>query len=437
MGYFCKIRRAAPALILLSAFAVSCGSPAAGGSERTGGGGPGGEPKQAPIAITVAKSEGRSVPATLSATGSLTANETSDIAPKVAGKVSNVSVNVGQFVSQGAVIAKIDDTNARIQLASAQASVRQAQAGVRQAEARLGLGVNGRFEASTIPEVRAANANYQQALAELKQAENNEQRYRELIESGDVAMMTYEQYRTARDTARSRAANARNQLDVAVNAARQNNQAIASAKTAVDSAQQLVVQAQQAIGDTVIRAPFPGYISDRPTAVGEFVTSASIVATILRANPIKAQIQVAEADVPSITIGRGVSAEVDAFKDRKFAGTVSAVNPAVDPTSRSAIVEALIENGDNALRSGMFVTVQITREGGTTGVFVPISAVYNDKTTQSYRVFVILDGIAKLRVVQLGAEENGFYQILNGIAADETVAISNADKLFEGAAVTF
>ena len=94
-----------------------------------------------------------------------------------------LSVNVGQFVSQGAVIAKIDDTDARMQLASAQASVRQAQAAVRQAEAESGLGPTARFNASTIPEVRAANANYQQALAEQKQAETNEQRYRELIEA--------------------------------------------------------------------------------------------------------------------------------------------------------------------------------------------------------------------------------------------------------------
>ena len=56
-----------------------------------------------------------------------------------------------------------------------------------------------------------------------------------------------------------------------------------------------------------------GFISSRPVAVGEYVSSASIVATIIRTNPIKVQIQVAEADVPSISIGRGVSLEVEAL----------------------------------------------------------------------------------------------------------------------------
>jgi membrane fusion protein (multidrug efflux system) len=126
---------------------------------------------------------------------------------------------------------------------------------------------------------------------------------------------------------------------------------------------------------------------------------------------------------------------VDAYADRNFAGTVTAVNPAVDPTSRSAVVEAKIENPDNALRSGMFGTARITKEGGGTGIFVPKSAVYSDQATQSYRAFVIVDGVAKLRVIQLGTEEGDSYQILSGLNADETVATSNLGELYEGAKV--
>ena len=392
---------------------------------------------EALIAITVDKAVAREIPAFIQATGSLVADETSDVAPKTAGKVVNVSVNVGQFVGQGSVIAKLDERDARLRLAEANANVAQAIAGVRQAEARLGLSPNGTFSAATIPEVRAANANYEQVLAELRQAEANEKRYRELVETGDVPMVTYETFRTTRDTARARLNNARQQQEAALNTARQSNQAIKSAQAAVDAARTQIGIAEQAIADTVIRAPFSGFISNRPVAVGEFVTSTSVIATILRTNPIKIQIQVAEANIPFVSIGRGISMQVDAYQDRKFGGTVTAVNPAIDPTSRSAIVEALIENGDNALRSGMFATVQITREGGSTGVFVPKTAVYNDQSTQSYRVFVIQEGVAKLRVVQLGTEENDTMQIVSGVNADEIVAVSNLAQLYEGAKVQF
>jgi len=186
------------------AFTSACGSSGAQGN-RGGGPNANAEPAEAPIAVTTVKTESRDVPAVVQTTGSLVADETSNVAPKVAGKVVNVGINVGDFVGPGSVIARIDDSDARRRLAGAEAGVKQAVAAVRQAEARLGLGPGGSFNASAIPEVRSANANYQQTLAELRQAEANEQRYRDLVQSGDTAMITYEQYRTARDTARATA----------------------------------------------------------------------------------------------------------------------------------------------------------------------------------------------------------------------------------------
>ncbi len=413
---------------------ISCGSSSStsveGGNSNSEAGAQGGV-----VSISVGKSESRDIAAAIQATGSVIADETSDVAPKTAGKIANLSVNAGEFISGGSIIARVDDRDARLQLASAQAAVKKAQVSVAQAEARLGLGPNGKFNASAVPEVRAANANYEQTLAELKLAEANEKRYRELIESGDVAMITYETFRTERDTARTRANASRQNLDVAINTARQSNQAIAAARADVVSAQTLVAEAQQAITDTIIRAPFSGFVSSRAVAVGEFVSTASVVATILRTNPIKIGIQVAEADLPFVVLGRGVSVSIDAYPDRSFAGTVTAISPAVDPASRSAVVEASIENGDNALRPGMFATVRINKEGGGKGVFIPKTAVYNDQATQSFRAFVIVDGVAKLRVIQLGPEEGDSVQILDGLSADEVVATSNLDQLFEGARV--
>jgi multidrug efflux pump subunit AcrA (membrane-fusion protein) len=419
---------------LILALGASCGG-RSGGGNRNANANNADNNKDAPISVTSGKAVSREIPAFIKATGSLIADETSDVAPKVAGKIVDVAANVGQFITQGSVIAKIDDKDARLRLAEAKAGVTQAVAGVRQAEARLGLAPNGKFDSSTIPEVRAANATYEQRLAELRQAQTNEKRYRELVETGDVALITYETFRTARDTAQAQVNNAKQQLEAAVNTARLNNQAIVSAQAGVEAARTQVGTAEQALVDTVIRAPFSGYVSARPVAVGEFVTTGSIVATLLRANPIKIQLQVSEAEVGNISLGRGVSIEVDAYKDRRFAGTVTAVNPAIDPTSRSVVVEASIENNGNLLRSGMFATARITREGQSTGVFVPRAAVHPDQATQGYRVYVIVDGIVKQRTVQLGTEESDFYQVLEGVNADEIVATSNLEQLYEGAKV--
>jgi multidrug efflux pump subunit AcrA (membrane-fusion protein) len=393
------------------------------------------ETAAAPIAVTTATAVAREVPSFIQATGSLVAQETSDVAPQTSGQVVATPVNVGAFVRQGSVIARLNDRDARLRLRQAQAGVQQAIAGVRQAEARLGLRPGGNFDAITIPEVRAANAALEQAQAELRLAEANERRYAELVETGDVAVSVYDQYRTQRDTARARVNSARQQLESAINTARQSNQAIQSAEAAVETARAQVAIAQKAVADSTIRAPYAGYISNRPVAVGEYVTPSSNIATLLRTNPIKLQLQVQEAEVPYITPGMGVSLEVDAHRDKKFAGQVVAVNPAIDPASRAATVEAAIENGDNSLRSGMFATARILRQGGSRAVFVPRAALLSDPNTQSYRLFVIQNGTAKLRVVQIGTEENNMVQILSGVEADETVATSNLPQLYEGARV--
>jgi multidrug efflux pump subunit AcrA (membrane-fusion protein) len=387
------------------------------------------------VAVTTTRVEVREVPSFIQATGSLTANESSDVAPQTSGQVISTPVNIGSFVRQGAIIARLNDRDARLRLRQSQASVQQALAGVRQAEARLGLGPNGRFDASTIPEVRNAAAAYDSALAQQRLAEANARRYAELVETGDVARSVYDQYRTQADTARAQTNGARQQLEIAINQARQNNQAIQTAQAQVASAQAQVAISQKAVEDTLVRAPYSGYVSARPIAVGEYVTPASVIATILLTNTLKLELQVPEMQAPNLRPGMPVSLTVDAYRDRQFGGTVTAINPAIDPVSRSITVEAAIQNPDNALRSGMFVSARITLSGGNQSIFVPREAVVNDQNTNSYRVFVIQDTTARLRVVQVGDEENGKVQILTGVQANEEVATSNLQQLYEGAKV--
>src|SRR2546423_4151268 len=388
-----------------------------------------------PIAVTTVTAVAREVPSYIQATGSLSADESSDVAPQTSGQVIATPVGVGAFVGQGSVIARLNDRDARLRLRQAQAGVQQAVAGVRQAEARLGLRPGGNFDASSIPEVRAANAAVEQAQAQLRLAEANERRYAELVETGDVAVSVYDQYRTQRDTARAQVNSARQQLESAINTARQSNQAIQSAEAAVETARAQAAIAQKAVDDTLIRAPYAGYISNRPVAVGEYVTPSSVIVTLLRTNPLKLQLQVPEAEVPFITQGMSVSLEVDAHAKRKFAGQVTAVNPAIDPVSRAATVEAAIENSDNALRSGMFATARIVRQGGGKAVYVPRAAVLADQNMQSYRAFVIQDDVSHLPLLQIGDEEGDAIQIVSGINADEVVATSNLQQLYEGARV--
>ena len=112
--------------------------------------------------------------------------------------------------------------------------------------------------------------------------------------------------------------------------------------------------------------------------------------------------------------------------------TVTAINPAVDPNSRTFVVEVTFANADVALRPGMFATARIVLPGSTQGIFIPASALITDATTNSSQVFLIRDGKARLAVVQLGEREGDQVRILTGIPADAVVATDHLQDLYDG-----
>src|SRR6185503_1557272 len=126
------------------------------------------------------------------------------------------------------------------------AAQRQSEAALRQAEAKIGLDAGGNFNATAVPEVIAARQSYEAADAQAKLAETNARRYENLVKTGDVAQSVADQYRTQAETARAQANAAKQQLEVALNVARQNNQGIATAQAAVDTARAQVAIARKA-----------------------------------------------------------------------------------------------------------------------------------------------------------------------------------------------
>lgn len=398
---------------------------------------PGAAQAATPVAIqtTTVNAISRDAPGFIQATGSLEADEQADIAPQGSGQIATTPVDIGAFVKKGDVIARLDERDARLRLQQAQGNEQQALAAIRQAEARLGLGAGGRFDANQIPEVRAARQQYEAAQAQANLAETNARRYANLLESGDTARSTYDQARAQAETARAQANAARQQYEAALNAARQNNQGISAAQAALSAVRAQTALAQKAVNDTIIRAPFAGYISDRPAAPGEYVTPASKIATLVRDNPIKVSLQLPEADAGRLRVGQALVITVAAFPDKQFSGQVSAINPALDATTRAIVVQAKVPNPNNQLRPGMFATGRIEQPSGGQTVFIPRSALITDATTNTASVYVLEGNTAHLRQVQIGLEEGDQVQILAGINANDAVATSNLEQLYDGANV--
>ncbi len=388
-----------------------------------------------PVRVATAVAISREVPVAISSSGSFMAKEVSELAPMSAGRVVATPVDVGAWVNQGDVVARLDDRDAKLRLEQAEAARQQSEAALVQSRMRIGLGPNATFDPAAVPEVQAARAAYESAEAQAKLAAADAKRYANLVATGDVSASNYERERTQAESAEAQADAARRQYEAAVNFARLNHQGIDSAAAAVASARSQTAMARKELDDTVVRAPFAGYISERHMSLGESVNPSSKIATLLRANPIRLDLQISEMDAMRIHVGMTVVARAASRPGREFTGKVTVLSPAVDPSSRAMTVRAEFPNPSLELRAGMFATAGVVLPGGEQAILVPKQAVLTDSAANASRVFAIENGRARVRVVQAGNTENGMTRIITGLTRGAIVAASNLAELYDGAPV--
>jgi cobalt-zinc-cadmium efflux system membrane fusion protein len=402
------------------------------------------------VEVTSAQAVVRQIPTYFEATGNLASDAQTDVAPTVGGKIVEVNFDVGSYVNKGDVLIRLDGRDAQIRLEQAQAQVEQQRKAVQQAEAsveqaiqnlrqtqaRLGVGDGEIFNINDFSQVKSIKA-------QLDLAEKELTRTTRLLETGDVSRAQYDQRKSQRDAllgqldeARSNAAVAIKAIDIAraaVNTARTN---VNQARAAVATAETQVDQARKAITDTIVYAPISGYISERNSDLGEYITPNtpnSKVATIVRTAVLRLRIDVPEQSIGKVAVGQGITAQVSAYPDRNFAGTIVRILPSLNTTSRTLTVEAEVENSGGLLKPGQFATVRITQSKPEAAVMIPTSAVRTEGDIN--KVFVVKDGVANERLVQLGFLENELIEVKQGIQEGETVATSNLDKLGDGVIV--
>lgn len=146
---------------------------------------------------------------------------------------------------------------------------------------------------------------------------------------------------------------------------------------------------------------------------------------------------VARADVPEryagrVRSGQEVRVKIEAYPDRTFRGTVSRVSPVVDPQTRSAYVEAALDNSSGLLRSGMFANIEIVLAAKSGAISVPVNAVTNGSGPV---VFVVKDGKAVKREVVLGLQTGELAEIKSGVEPGEQVVTFGLFGLKDGSPV--
>lgn len=368
------------------------------------------------VEVTTAPAIVRELPRYFEATGSLNGDEQTDVSPSIAGKVVVVGVEMGSFVRRGQTIVRLDDVDSKLRVQQTQAQVDQARAALRQAEEKVGMRPGQAFEINKLPEVGNARV-------ALELAEKNLRRSEKLIESGDISRSVYDQQKAQRDQLRE-------VYEAALSLARQNYAAVMTARANVANAQSQLDLAKRSQSYANVYSPIDGYVSDRPADLGEYVSTTTKIATVVRTNPLRVRIDIPEQAIPTVSVGQSVSVTTSAWPDRNFSGRIARISPNVTPTSRTLTVEAEIQNGNGELKPGQFATIRILQSRAAPAVLVPARAVRTESGVS--RIFIIKDGHAQERQVVLGQNEGDLVEIKSGVAADEIVATSNVEQLADG-----
>jgi membrane fusion protein, multidrug efflux system len=194
------------------------------------------------------------------------------------------------------------------------------------------------------------------------------------------------------------------------------------------------------IARTSVRAPFAGKLGIRRISVGQFLEKGSQVVSLQSLDPVYVEFSLPQQRLGDLSEGLKVVVSSDAYQGQQFEGTITAINPDIDPATRNVRVQATLANADRRLRPGMFVSVDLILARSEKVLLIPSAAVLNAPFGDS--VFVIEEGqagpdgtkplVAQQRFVRLGARQGDFVAVTDGVKAGERVVSTGVFKLMPG-----
>lgn len=199
-------------------------------------------------------------------------------------------------------------------------------------------------------------------------------------------------------------------------------------------AQARLDQAEVMLGKTRILAPFSGVLGTRRVSPGAYLRKGDAVTTLTQIDYLKVSFSVPERVLPYLTRGSKVTVSSPAFPDAPLEGTISVIDPVVNPTTRAVQVLARVKNAEHRLRPGMSADVSVVLQSRPNALTVPDEAVFA-QGNQEFVYVVSDDGTANIRAVTLGSRQPGTVEIVSGLAAGDKVVRAGHQKLFDGAKV--
>jgi len=390
------------------------------------------------ITVTAAPVEARPVQRSVETSGSLLAWEEVALNTAVSGTVARLSVDLGDRVEAGQVVAELDRREFVLAVEQAEAALHGARDQVERARAQVaGAEANLRQVRESI---KSWEANDNRARAALEEARTNLERSRQLLQRELIAAREFDAARTQYETMLAHYQTSQVERTLYPDRVRVAEAQLQSDRSALRVVESEVKQREAALGiarkklaDATLSAPIRGAIARRHVNAGEFVRENTPLFSIVRSDPLKYSGTVPERSALEVRPGQRVRLQVDPAPGQSFEGRITRVSPAVEVANRTVALEAEVANPKSLLKPGLFArgVVQLREESGVP--FVPDAAVsYFVGIT---KVFVISDGKARERQVKAGTRQAGMVEILEGVRPGEQVATSSLAQLYDGAPV--
>ena len=361
-----------------------------------------GLPDAVPVAVATAEpapDDGASGQGSaLDASGYIVARRQATVSSKITGKVVSVLIEEGQHVEENQVIARLDDTNYRAQVALASAQRDEAMASLKAAQVAFDN----------------AGPTFERNKKEFASGVISAQAF-------DAAKTTYDQVRTS--------------LDVA--------------KRAEQVAEANLVVAQRNLDDTVVRAPFAGVVTVKAAQEGEMVSPVSAgggftrtgIGTIVDMGSLEVDVDVSENFINRVHPDQRVSVRLNAYPDWTIPAHVIAIVPTADRAKATVPVRIALEKKDPRILPDMGVRVSFLedakdKDGAAApqrAVVVPAKAVQANGDTGV--VYVIADGRVERRTVRLGARSADGQVVLSGLTSGARLAVADFSQLSDGARI--
>ena len=325
-----------------------------------------------------------------------------DVMAKVAGYVKTISVDIGDHVQQGQVLAVLeapeiqsDVARAKAGVAAAEANIVTAQAAVQRAQATAGI---TKLSFQRLQEVAT--------------------RDKGLVPRQDI------------DVAQSRQMEAEAQLASA-------ESSVQAARDAKAGADQELIRAQTMLGYATIRAPFAGVVTKRYASTGSMIqagiasqTQAMPVVKLAQNNLLRLILPVPVNDVAGVKNGQTVDVNISSL-GRTLQGTVTRSADSVQMATRTMDTEVDVPNRDGSLVPGMYAEVHLHLAARPNVLSVPLDAV-DGLGTSVQQAYVVRDGIVHLVAVKTGLQTPNRLEILSGLQDGDKVIVGRHTGLSDG-----